>query len=320
MTSPPNRSEARNRPTRERGEVRIGISGWSYAGWRGVFYPRGLPQSHELRYAAERFRSIEINGTFYRMQRPEHFASWAEQTPADFVFSVKVPRFITHAKKLRDAHAPFANFLASGLLRLGPKLGPLLWQFPPQMRWEPERFGAWFRLLPRDTEAAVAFAKRYRDHRVEGRAWMQTEAPHPLRHAIEVRHNSFCVPDFVEMLRAHDLALVVADTVSWPRKMDLTTDFVYCRLHGSKELYVSGYDDVDLDAWARRIRAWAIGREPRDAERIAGPALCRRRRDVFVYFDNDAKVRAPVDALSLIGRLTPRAAPPSTPSSRRRRS
>ena len=283
--------------------MRIGISGWTYAGWRGVFYPRGLKQAQELRYAAERFRSIEINGTFYRMQRPENFAAWAEQTPDGFVFSVKVSRFITHNKKLQNAEVPFGNFLASGVLRLGPKLGPLLWQFPRALRWDPAKFEKWFRLLPRDTEQAAAFARRHHDHRVEGRAWMRTDAARPLRHAIEVRHDSFCVPAFVDMLREHDIALVVADTVSWPRRMDLTADLVYCRLHGSEELYVSGYDDVDLDDWARRVRAWAAGREPRDAERIGSRAEQRYPRDVFVYFDNDAKVRAPVDALALIEKL-----------------
>lgn len=285
------------------GDVRIGISGWTYAPWRGVFYPKGLAQARELAFAAESFRAIEINGTFYGLQRPESFGRWRDETPDDFVFAIKGSRFITHMMKLRDVKTPLANFLASGLLRLGPKLGPLLWQFPPRMKFEPELFDSFLGLLPRDTDEARALARRH-DARLKGRSWLKSDVDQPMRHAIEIRHESFCTPAFIELLRRHKVALVCADTVKWPLLMDLTADFVYCRLHGSEELYVSGYDDAALDRWARRVRSWAHGREPRDAARVLKPTRPRTRgRDVFVFFDNDAKVRAPKDAQALIARL-----------------
>ncbi|HUL08238.1 MAG TPA: DUF72 domain-containing protein [Candidatus Acidoferrum sp.] len=298
------------------GDVHIGISGWTYAPWRGRFYPQGLPQKRELSYAAAIFRTIEINGTFYSLQRPETFVLWAEQTPEDFVFAVKGSRYITHMLRLKHVRIPLANFFASGLLRLGPKLGPILWQLPPNFRFDPARLDAFLALLPRDTEAAAALARRH-DERLRGRAWMKTDANRRLRHALEIRHESFVTPAFIELLRAHDVALVCADTVEWPRLMDLTSDFVYCRLHGSEVLYASGYDDAALDSWAARVVAWAQGDEPSGAERvIPRPVPKRKRRDVFVYFDNDAKVRAPVDAQGLmarVARLLGRQAQPRNP-------
>jgi uncharacterized protein YecE (DUF72 family) len=284
------------------GTVRIGISGWTYAPWRGTFYPAKLPRDRELAYAANRLSSIEINGTFYSLQRPENYAKWTAETPDDFVFSVKGPRFITHIRRLKDSRLALANFAASGLLRLGRKLGPILWQLPPNFKFDSERIEAFLKILPRDTESAATLARRH-DKRVNGRAWMKTDAQRPLRHAMEIRHASFAVPEFVELLRAYDVALVCADTVEWPRLMDVTSDFVYCRLHGSEELYASGYDEKSLDAWAARVAAWARGGEPVDAERVikaAGPK--RASRDVFIYFDNDVKVRAPFDAQSLMAR------------------
>jgi uncharacterized protein YecE (DUF72 family) len=287
----------------KQGQIRVGISGWSYRPWRGTFYPDRLPLKLELAYAAEHFSSIEINGTFYRLQRPEHFARWYDSTPVNFLYSVKGPRFITHMLKLRDIKAPLANFLASGLLRLGPKLGPILWQFPPQMTFEPDRFDAFFELLPQDTEEAIKLARQH-DARLNGRSWLRSEVRQRMRHVVEIRHHSFCTPRFAKLLRRHKVALACADTVAWPRLMDLTSDFVYCRLHGSKELYVSGYGPAALEQWAKRIRTWASGDEPEDAHRIS-PATRRRSmgRDVFVYFDNDAKVRAPADAEALIKRV-----------------
>jgi uncharacterized protein YecE (DUF72 family) len=286
--------------TRE-AEVRIGISGWTYAPWRGVFYPKGLPHKRELAFAAQQFRSIEINGTFYGMQRPDAFAAWAAQVPDDFVFAVKGPRFITHMKRLLDAETPLANFIASGLLRLGPKLGPILWQFPASFRFDAARIEPFLKLLPRDTHAATRLGRKH-DHRLKAPAWLKTDAERPLRHAFEIRHDSFRDRAFIDLLRHYDVALVCADTVAWPRLMDLTSDFVYCRLHGSEELYASGYDPPALDDWARRVLAWARGHEPADAERV-GPKARTRRRDVFLYFDNDAKVRAPQDAHGLIERV-----------------
>lgn len=283
-------------------DVRIGLSGWNYPGWRGRFYPKGLPHRRELEYAAHQFRTIEINGTFYRAQRPEHFAQWADQTPDDFAFAVKGPRYITHMLRLKDSGTALANFFATGVLRLGPKLGPILWQFPPQFHFHPERIEPFLRTLPRDTEAAVRLACRH-DSRFSGRVWLRTDARRKLRHAFEIRHDSFRSADFIALLRRYGVALVCADTVDWPLLMDVTADFIYCRLHGSEELYASGYDDAALDAWAHRVAAWARGGEPEDTQRIAGKARRRTRRDVFVYFDNDAKVRAPQDAQGLAQRV-----------------
>lgn len=280
------------------GDIRIGISGWTYGGWRGVFYPKGLPHKRELAFAAGIFSSIEINGTFYSLQRPDYFAQWAADTPDDFVFAVKGSRFITHMLKLKGCEVPLANFLASGVLRLGPKLGPILWQFPAKFRYDRERIEAFLALLPRDTEAAARLAHRH-DERVSGRSWLSADARRPLRHAFEVRHDSFADPDFVALLRSHNAALVVSDAVDWPHFADATADFVYCRLHGSEELYASGYDDEALDRWAARVDAWAAGGEPQDLKRIAQGPAPRRARDVFVYFDNDEKAYAAEDARRL---------------------
>jgi uncharacterized protein YecE (DUF72 family) len=287
---------------KKHGDIRIGISGWTYGGWRGKFYPKGLPQKKELAHAAGIFSSIEINGTFYSLQRPDYFAHWAAQVPDGFLFAVKGSRFITHMLKLKNCEQPLANFLASGVLRLGPKLGPILWQLPAKFRYERERIESFLALLPRDTEAAVRLARRH-DARVAGRSWLQTDARRPIRHALEVRHDSFATPDFVELLRAHGAALVSSDGVGWPLFTDVTADFLYCRLHGAEELYASGYDDDALDRWAARVRTWATGGEPDDSARIAAEPAPRRPRDVFVYFDNDAKVRAPFDSQALIRRI-----------------
>ena len=285
------------------GKIRIGISGWTYAPWRGRFYPAKLPQNQELSYAANIFPSIEINGTFYSLQRPESFGKWAESTPENFIFSVKGPRFITHMRRLKDAKIPLANFFASGLLRLGPKLGPLLWQLPPNFKFDPKRIETFLKLLPRDTEAAVALARRH-DKRLSGRSWMKIGESRPLRHCMEIRHESFRSPDFIELLRSYNTALVCADTVEWPRLMDVTSNFMYCRLHGSEELYASGYDDKSLDQWAERVFAWSNGKTPADAECVSKMAARPTDpSDVFVYFDNDVKVKAPFDAQGLISRV-----------------
>ncbi len=281
------------------GNVRIGVSGWQYAGWRGRFYPKGLPRQREMAYIASVFDTLEINGTFYSLQRPSSFGRWAEETPDGFQFALKGSRYITHMLRLREIERPLANFFASGVLRLGPKLGPLLWQLPPNFRFDAARLEPFFAMLPRDTEAAAALARRH-DRRVSGRSWLKTDAARPLRHVLEIRNESFLVPQFVQLLRAFGIALVCADAVEWPLRMDLTADFVYCRLHGSEELYASGYGDEALASWAERIAAWACGGEAEDGPRILERAAPKRkRRDVFVYFDNDAKVRAPFDAQRL---------------------
>ncbi len=288
------------------GRVRIGISGWRYKPWRGTFYPKRLPQKNELSYAANLLSSIEINGTFYSLQRPESFSLWARDTPDDFVFSVKAPRYITHIRRLRDVATPLATFLASGILLLGEKLGPILWQLPPNFHFEHDRIEAFLKMLPHDTDLAATIA-RHRDKRIIPKASVQAGVKRPLRHAMEVRHDSFAKPEFINLLRAHRVALVCADSVEWPRMMDLTSDFVYCRLHGAEELYASGYDDKSLNAWAIRVATWACGKEPPDAEKVihaSGPK--RSARDVFVYFDKDAKVHAPVDAQGLMARVNKR--------------
>lgn len=302
--------------------IRIGLSGWTYKGWRGGrFYPEGLPQRSELAWAAVRYGAIELNGSFYSLQRPDSFGRWYAQTPAGFQFAVKGPRFITHMLKLRRARTPLANFLASGLLRLEEKLGPVLWQFPATLPYDAGRFEEFFRLLPRDTHAALDLAREH-DHRLRGRAWLRTDARRALRHAVEIRHASFCSPQFIRQLRRHRICLVVADTVDWPLLMDVTADFVYCRLHGSEQLYTSGYDGPALQRWAVRVRAWARGSEPRDARRVLPRSPPRARgRDVFVFFDNDAKVRAPVDARALQDLLhcAPESPPATRPVTRSRR-
>ena len=290
------------------GDVRIGISGWRYAGWRGRFYPKGLPQKKELAHAAGIFNSIEINGTHYSLQRPEYFARWAAETPDDFVFAVKAPRFMTHMLKLKNVATPLANFAANGMLELGPKLGPILWQFPERFAFDAERFDSFFAMLPRDTDTARKIARRH-DHRVANRTSFKRFANRPLRHAVEIRSQSFAVPEFIKLLRRHKVALVCADTVDWPLLMDVTADFMYVRLHSSEKLYHSGYDDRALDTWAARVAAWARGNEPKDAERVIdAPGPKRAKRDVFVYFDNDAKVRAPFDAQGLQKRVAKRIA------------
>ena len=286
------------------GTVRIGISGWTYGGWRGSFYPPELRHSGELGYASRQVDTIEINGTHYSLQRPSSFARWHDETPQDFIFAVKGSRFITHLKQLHDLETPLANFFASGVLRLEEKLGPFLWQFSPRFKFDAARLDHFFALLPRDTETAAALAERH-DQRLAGRSWTRTERRRALRHAMEIRHKSFLDPAFVALLRRYRMALVFANSVAWPYAEDLTADFVYLRLHGSEELYTSGYSDEALDHWAARIELWARGLQPNDARLIAPEIKPPRReaRDIYVYFDNDAKVRAPADASSLRARL-----------------
>ena len=285
-------------------KIRIGISGWRYPPWRGVFYPKDLVQRKELHYASRSFPTVELNGSFYSLQYPQSYARWYEDTPRGFVFAVKGPRFITHIRRLREIEAPLANFFASGVFLLREKFGPILWQFPPSLRYDRDLFARFFDLLPSDTEAALKLARR-RDFRMKGRARLAIDSSRKLRHAIEIRHPSFLDEDFVALLRAHRIALVVADTAGkWPYVEDLTADFVYMRLHGDEQLYVSGYTDAALDRWAKRIRAWSTGSQVDDAELISEkPPRRRASRDVYCYFDNDAKVKAPFDAMKLAEKL-----------------
>ncbi len=285
-------------------QIRVGISGWRYAPWRGHFYPEGLTQARELAYASRQFPAIELNGSFYALQRPTSYARWAEDTPPGFVFTVKAPRYITHILRLRDARAALANFLASGLFALGPKLGPILWQLPPSLAFDAELLDAFLAALPHDTTAAAALA-REREARMRGKEWLEPPAePQRVRHALEVRHASFCQPQFIDLLRKHRVALVVADTGGrWPELGDVTADFLYLRLHGAKQLYAAGYSDEQIDDWAGRIRAWASGDEA-DLPRLSPqPAPLLTKRNVFCFFDNTMKVHAPENALRLSGAL-----------------
>jgi uncharacterized protein YecE (DUF72 family) len=292
-------------------KIRVGVSGWRYWGWRGAFYPPGLPQKRELEFAAQHFDSLEINGSFYSLQRPESYASWAAQTPADFVFSVKGSRYITHLLKLRNIETALANFFASGVLALERKLGPILWQFPPQLGFD-GRFEEFIEQLPRDTERAAELAERH-DRRLSGRSYTRSGARRPLRHAFEVRHPSFLCPEYVALLRRHRIGAVIADTAGrWPSPEDVTSDFVYVRLHGDVTLYVSGYGAAAIERWAQRVRQWARGSAPADALRASPrPPRTRDSRDVYVYFDNDAKVHAPYDALALRAALGLATRPPA---------
>ena len=285
------------------GDIRIGISGWRYEPWRGVFYPEKLAQRLELQYASSKFNSIELNGSFYSLQRPKNFQQWYSETPDDFIFSVKAPRFITHIRRLKDSEGPVANFLASGLLRLGEKLGPILWQFPPSMKFEADLFEHFFRLLPHSHAEAAAIGKEH-DKWLDGRAWIEIENDRPLRHAVEIRNKSFACEEYIALLRKYQVGLVVADTPEWPRLMDVTADFVYCRLHGSEKLYASGYSEEALGDWAQRVLRWARGKEAEDGDRASDTnAPHIETRDVFVYFDNDLKVKSPENALQLRERI-----------------
>ncbi len=285
--------------------IRIGISGWRYEPWRGPFYPKDLPQRAELEYASSILPVIEINGSFYSLQRPDSYSSWYDQTPADFVFTVKGPRYITHMKRLREVEEPLANFLASGIFNLREKLGPVLWQFPPNFKYDPARMESFFELLPHDTVAARALARKHSAW-MKGRTSFAGTDKRKLRHAIEIRHESFLDQSFVALLRAYDIAFVIAETARlWPMTHDITSDFVYMRLHGDKELYKSGYGDKALDRWASRIRAWHAGSEPDDARKVSPQkSVAKGGRDVYCFFDNtDVKLRAPFDAQTLLRKL-----------------
>jgi uncharacterized protein YecE (DUF72 family) len=261
----------------------VGISGYDYKGWRGRFYPGELPARRWLEYASRQFNSIELNGTFYSLKSPAVFERWAAEVPDDeFLFAVKGGRFITHNLKLRNVEASLGNFFASGVLLLGEKTGPFLWQLPGTYRFEADRLDGFMRQLPRDSRRGEAVARQH-DHRLRRGAWVDRVADVEYRHAFEVRHPSYFCQEFYDLLRAHGCAFVVADTAGkFPYAEEVTADFVYVRLHGSRELYASGYTDGELDEWAGKIARWRKG-----------------GRDVYVYFDNDAKVHAPFDAMRL---------------------
>jgi uncharacterized protein YecE (DUF72 family) len=266
--------------------ARIGISGWRYPPWRGVWYPKGLPQRSELDYSSHRLNSIELNGSFYSLQRPSSYRSWYGDTPDDFVFSVKGGRYITHLKRLVGVETGLANFFASGVLALRDKLGPILWQLPERHAYDANQLRTFFELLPRTTDEALALARKH-ELKSDDRAWLEAQPNRPIRHALEARHPQFVGPEVAGLLREHGISFVIADTAgTWPQNRDITADFVYVRLHGAEELYASGYTDAALDGWAADVRGWLDS-----------------GRDVYVYFDNDMKVRAPFDAQGLATRL-----------------
>lgn len=281
------------------GRIRVGVSGWRYPRWRGDFYPAGMPQRRELAYIGERFSTVELNGSFYSLQRPDSYLRWRDSVPEGFLFAVKGSRYITHMLRLRDADTALANFFASGPLALGERLGPFLWQLPQRQVFDPEILDAFLRALPRSTHEAVALARRH-DARLDGRTWLGPVPDAPLRHALEPRSPSFHDPCCADLLRRHGVAFALADTAGrWPRFDALTADFGYVRLHGARELYHSGYRDAELREWADLTQGWAGG---------AGEG----GREVFVYFDNDARGHAPHDALALARLVGDRPGPADT--------
>jgi uncharacterized protein YecE (DUF72 family) len=266
------------------GRAYIGTSGWRYSHWRGPFYPRGLPQRLELAHLARCFPTVEVNGTFYALTRPATCAAWRAAVPERFIFALKGSRFITHLLKLQRFEVPLANFFSSGILRLGAALGPVLWQLPPQLRFDAERARRFFGAVPRDVAAAERLARRH-DRRTTGRAALTAPDGRQarLRHAVEVRHPSWLEDAALTTLRALDVSLVVADSAGrYPVSLVRTADFVYVRLHGSTALYASRYNDTEIAVWGERIVSWT-----------------KAGADVYVYFDNDAQGNAPLDALRL---------------------
>lgn len=295
-------------------QIRIGVSGWTYAPWRGNFYPSGLKQKLELAYASRRFNALEVNGTFYSLQRPSSFQDWHAQTPRNFMFAIKGPRYLTHMRKLKEPRQPLANFLASGLLHLREKMGPILWQFPPFLPFKEDRFKAFFAMLPRDTIELSRLARRH-DSFLKGRVHVEADERRPVRHAVEFRHESFLTDRFMDLLREHGMAMVIADVASrFPTSQEVTSNWVYVRLHGSRRLYVSGYTPREIKAWAVKVQKWHSGSEPASARSSRNKPAGKRPRDVFVFFDNtDVKLRAPVDARRLAEELG--AGPEETPRS-----
>jgi uncharacterized protein YecE (DUF72 family) len=261
------------------GRIRVGVGGWTFEPWRGVFFPDKLAQSKELAYAASKLTAIEINGTYYRTQAPSTFAKWRDEVPDDFVFSLKALRFTTNRKVLAEAGESVGKFLGSGLTELGPKLGPILWQFAPTKRFDPDDFDAFLALLPKSQDGVA------------------------LRHAVEVRHDSFRNPEFVALARRHGVAVVFADHEIYPAIPDPTADFVYARLQKTEEAIETGYSAPDLDRWAGVIKDWAAGAAPAGLDYVAEPPARASGRDVFAFVISGAKVRNPAAAMALIERV-----------------
>jgi len=263
------------------GRIYVGIGGWNFEPWRGVFYPKGLPQAKELEYAASHLTSIEINATFYGSQKPESFRKWAATVPDGFVFSVKGPRFATNRRVLAEAGDSIKRFLDTGVLELGERLGPLLWQFAPTKKFDPADFGKFLELLPAKAGNTA------------------------LRHVVEVRHPSFCAPDFVALARSFHIPIVFTDHARYPSLADATGDFIYARLQKGQDTIPTAYPPKELDAWAKRLRLWAEGKSPEDLPHIdaASAPKTAAPRDVFAYVIHEGKIRAPAAAMALIERL-----------------
>src|SRR6266446_4744451 len=259
--------------------IRVGIGGWVFEPWRGAFYPKGLPQARELEYASRKLTAIEINATFYRTQKAESFRKWAAETPDEFVFSLKGPQFATNRRVLAEAGPSIERFFASGVLELKSKLGPVLWQMAPTKKFDPEDFAAFLALLP---------------PRLDGR---------PIRHVVEVRHESFLAPAFIELLRKFSVAAVVVESDKHPLIADVTADFVYARLQRTSEKLKTGYSPSMLGLWAKRAKIWADGGVPDDLATVGAQAPVKRQRDVFIYMIAGAKARAPAAAMALIDQL-----------------
>jgi len=265
--------------TKQQGNIYAGIGGWTYEPWRGVFYPKGLPHARELAYAAERLTAIEINGTFYRTQSPATYRKWASEVPENFVFSLKGPRYAVNRRVLSEAGDSIKRFLNSGITELGPRLGPLLWQFTPFKKFDEADFGGFLELLPKTFDG------------------------HTLRHVVEVRHDSFKTPAFVALLRKFSIPVVFAEHDKYPAIADIAGDFVYARLQKGDEKLKAGYPPKALDGWAARAKTWAQGGEPKDLARVDKTSVKKEPRDVFLYFIHAAKIRAPAAAMALIERL-----------------
>ncbi|MGE5087392.1 MAG: DUF72 domain-containing protein [Bacillota bacterium] len=284
-------------------DIRIGISGWVYPAWRGVFYPKDLPQKKELFFASRQLNSIEINGSFYSYQKPSTYKHWYAETPENFLFALKGPQYITHIQRLKEPRQPLANFFASGPLYLKEKLGPILWQLPPNFLCNLERLEDFFKLLPKSFSSAAALANISERFTKEYGHEFQHDS-RPLRHCLEVRHHSFENPDFIHLLRQYNIALVFGDSAGkWPYMEDITSDFIYLRLHGDKDLYASGYDDATLLWWADRVGIWAHKKQPLDALTMSEDSFSINTNMICIYFDNDIKVRAPQDAETLMNCL-----------------
>lgn len=264
-------------PPKSQARISIGIGGWTYEPWRGVFYPEGLAQKRELEFASRQLTSIEVNGTYYGSQKPESFAKWHDETPDDFIFALKGPRFATNRRVLAEAGPSIERFLTSGILALKKKLGPINWQFMATKKFDPDDFAAFLGLLPKEIDG------------------------HPLRHAVEVRHDSFRSPDFVTLAREHQVAIVIAGDSDYPQIADLTAPFVYARIMGTSDSQKLGYSRKDIDRWVARLHSWASGAQPLDLATVMSTAPKKvPGRDVFLYVISGHKVLNPAAAKSLI--------------------